>query len=259
MRSNNNDLSFQQRSLFQQGYPHYPSDELRQMRWGLRFTPTACTSMTLIALIYQLPWLAYVVSCLGLIAFLLPSAQPMDLLYNHIVRKPFKAIALPADPLQRRLACLSAGVLNFFVATFFLLGWTNIALAIGAMLVVLQVIVITTHFCFSSWIYELFMRALNKWQLPLSPEEANEHVKQGAVLVDVRSPVEFSKNHLPNAINIPVDDIDTQSEQLRGKTILLYCASGMRSQIALGKLQRLEFPQVYDAGEMKQLGALASA
>ena len=255
----NNDLSFQQRSLFQQGYQHYTSDELRQMQWGLRFTPTACTTMTVIALIYQLPWLAYIVSCLGLLAFLLPSAHPMDLIYNHLVRKPFKAIALPANPLQRRLACLSAGVLNFFVGTFFLLGWTSLALAIGGMLVVLQVIVITTHFCFLSWIYELFMRALHKWQLPLSPEEAGEHLKQGALLVDVRSPVEFSKAHLPNAVNIPVDDIDAQSEQLRGKTILLYCASGMRSQIALGKLQRLEFPEVYDAGEMKQLNGLTSA
>ena len=73
------------------------------------------------------------------------------------------------------------------------------------------------------------------------------------------SPVEFSKAHLPNAVNIPVDDIDAESEQLRGKTILLYCASGMRSQIALGKLQRLEFPEVYDAGEMKQLNGLTSA
>ena len=72
----NNDLSFQQRSLFQQGYQHYTSDELRQMQWGLRFTPTACTTMTVIALIYQLPWLAYLVSCLGLLAFLLPSAHP---------------------------------------------------------------------------------------------------------------------------------------------------------------------------------------
>ncbi|MEZ0148817.1 MAG: hypothetical protein AB9Q19_05800 [Candidatus Reddybacter sp.] len=55
MRSNNNDLSFQQRSLFQQDYPHYPSDELRQMRWDLRSSPTVCTTMTVIALIYHLP------------------------------------------------------------------------------------------------------------------------------------------------------------------------------------------------------------
>ena len=193
----NHDLSFQQRSLFQQGYQHYTSDELRQMQWGLRFTPTACTTMTVIALIYQLPWLAYLVSCLGLLAFLLPSAHPMDLIYNHLVRKPFKAIALPANPLQRRLACLSAGVLNFFVGTFFLLGWTSLALAIGAMLVVLQVIVITTHFCFLSWIYELFMRALHKWQLPLSPEEAGEHINKAHCLLMCAAPSSFLKLTCP--------------------------------------------------------------
>ena len=71
------------------------------MQWGLRFTPTACTTMTVIALIYQLPWLAYIASCLGLLAFLLPSAHPVDLIYNHLVRKPLKTIALPANPLQQ--------------------------------------------------------------------------------------------------------------------------------------------------------------
>ena len=252
----NNELSLQQRALFQQGYQHYTSGELQQLQWGLRFTPAVCTTMTVIALIYQLPWLAYIVSCLGLWAFLFPSAHPMDLVYNHLVRHPFKAIALPPNPLQRRLACLSAGVLNFFVGTFFLLGMSTVALVVGGFLVTLQIIVITSHFCMLSWMYELIMRAMGKWQLPLSPEDASAHVKQGALLVDVRSPVEFAKKHFANAINIPVDDIDHHNEQLRDKTVVLYCASGMRSQIALGKLKQLNLADVFDAGSMNQLASV---
>jgi len=55
----------------------------------------------------------------------------MDLLYTHLVRKPFKAIALPVNPLQRCLARLSVGILNFFVGNFSLLSWTHLALAIA--------------------------------------------------------------------------------------------------------------------------------
>jgi len=75
----NNEMSFQQRSLFQQGYQSYTTEELKQLEWGLRFTPSACTSLTILALIMQWPLLAFVVSGLGIWAFFFPAAHPMDL------------------------------------------------------------------------------------------------------------------------------------------------------------------------------------
>jgi len=36
-------LSFQQRSLFQQGFQRYNPAELKQLEWGLRFTPAICS------------------------------------------------------------------------------------------------------------------------------------------------------------------------------------------------------------------------
>ncbi|MBL4607117.1 MAG: DUF4395 family protein, partial [Pseudomonadales bacterium] len=201
----NDEMSFQQKSLFQQGYQSYTSEQLKQMEWGLRFTPAACTSLTILALIMQWPLLAFVVSGLGIWAFYFPSAHPMDLIYNHVIRKAFGAVALPPNPLQRRMACLSAGILNFAIGVLFLASMANAAYAVGLMLVTLQLIVITSHFCALSWMYEGIMRLLGRWEVPISAEETKKLLATGAQIIDVRSALEFSKGHLENALNIPVD------------------------------------------------------
>ncbi|CAN0602708.1 unnamed protein product, partial [Ectocarpus sp. 12 AP-2014] len=137
------ELSFQQRSLFQQGYQSYSAAELKQLDWGLRFTPSACSALTLVGLILELPWLLFAVSFLGIWAFFAPAAHPMDLIYNHGVRHLFGAVALPPNPLQRRLACLAAGVMNAGAAFLFLGGMPTAAWIVGGILLVLHVIVIT--------------------------------------------------------------------------------------------------------------------
>jgi rhodanese-related sulfurtransferase len=56
-------------------------------------------------------------------------------------------------------------------------------------------------------------------------------VKAGeAVVVDVREPGEFAGGHLPGAHNIPLGQLSgARLEPQAGKTLLLVCASGMRS------------------------------
>jgi len=62
----------------------------------------------------------------------------------------------------------------------------------------------------------------------------------GAVVVDVRTPQEFSEGHVPGAINVPLDQVDPLDEQLRslgaGKPLYLICRSGRRSAEAADKL-----------------------
>lgn len=53
------------------------------------------------------------------------------------------------------------------------------------------------------------------------------------LLLDVRTPQEFSQGHLPGAVNIPVDDLrDRLAELPRDRRILAYCQVGMRGYIA---------------------------
>lgn len=74
-------------------------------------------------------------------------------------------------------------------------------------------------------------------------------------LIDVRTPKEYERGHLPNARNIDVnaDDFDEQVAALdKNRPVFVYCKSGHRSANASGKLQEMGFKQVFglDGGIM---------
>ncbi len=74
-----------------------------------------------------------------------------------------------------------------------------------------------------------------------SAPEANyaELVKNGAIIVDVRTPGEFKSGHIKGSINIPLDDIRNKTEELKkkNKVIITCCRSGNRSGMAKSILQ----------------------
>jgi rhodanese-related sulfurtransferase len=181
-------------------------------------------------------------------AFFFPAGHPMDLFYNHVVRHPFGAIKLPKNPFQRRLACFAAGIMNTTAGVLFLAGLPVIAIVVGVALLVLQVIVITTHFCTLSWMYEGMMRALGLWKVPMDMGKARTLVENGALVVDVRSQVEFAEESLDCTINLPLENLDSNTKQFEGKTTLVFCNSGTRSQIATEKLKQHGIENVYDLG-----------
>ena len=69
-----------------------------------------------------------------------------------------------------------------------------------------------------------------------SAPEANyaELVKNGAIIVDVRTPGEFRSGHIKESINIPLDDIKNKTTELKNKNkvIITCCRSGNRSGMA---------------------------
>lgn len=87
----------------------------------------------------------------------------------------------------------------------------------------------------------------------LAPAEAKRLVSEGALLVDVRSPSEFSAGHLQGAKNIPVGDLQRRAGELsKDRDVIVYCASGMRSASALRTLKSLGFQRVHDLGSMSR-------
>jgi phage shock protein E len=73
--------------------------------------------------------------------------------------------------------------------------------------------------------------------------------KKGTLL-DVRSVMEFEENHIPGAINIPLDTIEAHIKQIETmqKPIVVYCLSGGRSGMAAGILQQNAITEVYNGG-----------
>lgn len=261
--SNDTDLSFQQKSLFQQGYQSYTPRELKELEWGLRFTPAVCSSITAAALYYQQPYVLFVVAFLGIYAFFFPAGHPMDLIYNHAVRPLFGAVKLPENPFQRRVACLAAGVMNTMAAVLFLVEMPTAAVAVGITLLFLQAIVITTHFCTLSWMYEGLMRMLGRWAVPVDIDTARALHGGGALVVDVRSQNEHVADTIKGTVNLPLENLADNVEAFAGKTCLLFCRTGARSQIALAKLRQMGIDGIHDLGDRakarKLLAGTASA
>lgn len=253
-------LSFQQKSLFQQGYQRFTPAELKQLEWGLRFTPAVCSLLTALGLYFQLPGLLFTVAALGVWAFFFPGAHPMDLLYNHGVRRWFGAVPLPPNPFQRRLACLAAGLMNTLAGVLFLTGLAGAAVVVGVMLLALQAIVIFTHFCTLSWFYELLMRALGRWHGPVDEATASRLLADGATLVDVRGQNEFAHQSIAGAVNWPLEELAAQPQRHRetigAQTCLLFCNSGTRSHIAVQKLRAAGIEQVYNLGPLSRAQAI---
>lgn len=82
-----------------------------------------------------------------------------------------------------------------------------------------------------------------------------EMIKGGAKVVDVRSAEEYEDEHFPNAINIPVNTIQTRTAELGNKDapIVVYCASGSRSAFAARILAQAGFKNVANAGGLSDL------
>lgn len=77
-----------------------------------------------------------------------------------------------------------------------------------------------------------------------------ELIKEGAVILDVRSKSEYAGGHIPNSLNIPVDQLPQNLSRLKdkNKTIIICCASGMRSASAKAILKNNGYTNVYNGG-----------
>ncbi|HLF46277.1 MAG TPA: rhodanese-like domain-containing protein [Chitinophagaceae bacterium] len=65
-------------------------------------------------------------------------------------------------------------------------------------------------------------------------KKIKEAIKNGARVIDVRTPHEFDQGKVPGSVNIPVDRITANIARIKGmnKPIVLCCESGMRSSTA---------------------------
>jgi phage shock protein E len=81
--------------------------------------------------------------------------------------------------------------------------------------------------------------------------DGRDKVKNGALLLDVRTPEEFREGHVDGAKNIPVQDLARRLGELGPKSqhIVLYCRSGGRSAAA-AQLLKSQGYQVTDIGAM---------
>ncbi|QNL52500.1 rhodanese-like domain-containing protein [Olivibacter sp. SDN3] len=87
-----------------------------------------------------------------------------------------------------------------------------------------------------------------------------DEIKNGAFLVDVRTPQEFSDGSVKNAVNIPLNELETSLHNFKGKgAIVVFCQSGNRSGSAKRILEKHGFQQVFNGGGWRSLNKLVNS
>lgn len=88
-------------------------------------------------------------------------------------------------------------------------------------------------------------------QITMDEAVAMMERESGYIILDVRRPDEYATGHIPNAINVPNENIGTDEiSQLPNKDqlIMVYCRSGRRSKEAAEKLVKLGYTNIVEFG-----------
>ncbi len=79
--------------------------------------------------------------------------------------------------------------------------------------------------------------------------ELSQAIKDGAYLVDVRTPGEYASGSVKGAVNIPLDKLQAELPKLKSKkNIVVFCRSGGRSGQAKAILNNSGFTNVMNGG-----------
>ena len=106
----------------------------------------------------------------------------------------------------------------------------------------------------SALLFSLFMlvfselRRKSRGLTHVEPQDAVKLINNDAVVIDIRSPEAFSRGHIVNARNIPLDELDPANSKitkLGSKPILAVCDAGISSTRAVDKLRKAGLESVY--------------
>jgi len=92
------------------------------------------------------------------------------------------------------------------------------------------------------------------------PAAARNLIASGAIVIDVRTADEYAAGHLPNATNIPVQDVAARLSEVealvggnKARPIVVYCAAGGRAAKAKTTLDGAGFSHVVNGGGLDDL------
>ena len=92
------------------------------------------------------------------------------------------------------------------------------------------------------------------------PAAARKSIAAGALVLDVRTADEYAQGHLPNATNIPVQELSSRLDEVaklagndKAHPIVVYCAKGGRAAKAKDQLDAAGYAHVVNGGGLDDL------
>jgi rhodanese-related sulfurtransferase len=98
-----------------------------------------------------------------------------------------------------------------------------------------------------------FKSSIGGWKI--TPSEALEKIEQGVecVLIDVRSTDEYNESHIPDAVSIPLPELEESAGKAIGEDsifVFVYGATRAESSEAVRKLRGLGYTKALDLGSI---------
>jgi phage shock protein E len=82
-------------------------------------------------------------------------------------------------------------------------------------------------------------------------------IESGALIIDTRTPGEFSSGHIEGAVNIPHNVIAQHiGDHLKDQPVIVYCHSGARSGAAKRVLEQAGYSRVVNGGSLHRMRKL---
>lgn len=90
-------------------------------------------------------------------------------------------------------------------------------------------------------------KAANSYANIVSNEGLEQKLGTNIIVLDVREEAEFAFGHIPNAISIPLGELENRLDELNeNQEIYIVCRTGNRSDLAANKLAEKSFTKVYN-------------
>jgi phage shock protein E len=89
-------------------------------------------------------------------------------------------------------------------------------------------------------------------------EKIRQALREGGVIIDLRTAPEFDQGHIPGALNIPVDRIRTNTTRIidMRRPVILCCMTGAHCREAMDILKQAGMTRVYMGGSWEAVWKL---
>jgi rhodanese-related sulfurtransferase len=99
-------------------------------------------------------------------------------------------------------------------------------------------------------IFRMVSLSTNKNVKQLSTEEAHELIEstKGLLIIDLRTDQEFNEAHIPGSKSMPINQFASRISEItsyKDKPVLVHCASGGNSPVAVRALLKHDFSNIY--------------
>lgn len=122
---------------------------------ALMFQPRVIAGVVISSVVLQSPWLFLALATVLWWSAFVPSHNPFDAFFNHVMADPMRLAAMPAAPPPRRFSQAVAGTFAMSIAMALFTGATHAAWLIEGAFVAGSMSVVVRRVCLPAYMYHL--------------------------------------------------------------------------------------------------------